>query len=174
MKYLMKRATAYLIDCIIAFTIVMLLFQWVVLSHVRGFFGITDLWFHDSWNMWLYVFISISLPIWFYFSYLDCRISKGTIGKRVMKLELTNLNRSKIGFGKAAVRTVLKLLPWELAHIGVIFPSPLYYNPEPSVRTLTVLAIILFIVYVIYISVAKSNQSLYDKLLGTQVISIRE
>ena len=53
--------------------------------------------------------------------------------------------------------------------MGVIFPTPLYYEQEADVRALTYFGILLFVTYVISILVNKRKQSIYDNLLGTQV-----
>jgi len=168
-KYLLKRATAYLIDCTIAFSIVMIIIQWGILSHTREWIGITDDWFKDSLNMQLYVSLSISLPVWIYFSYFDSILSKGTIGKRLLGLHLSDINNNSISFPKAFLRTVLKLLPWEIAHVGVIFPTPLYYEQNGDVRLLSYVGISLFVIYVISVIINVKNQSLYDIVLNTCV-----
>ncbi|NNE26512.1 MAG: RDD family protein [Saprospiraceae bacterium] len=171
MKYLMTRTFAYLTDCLIAFTAIMLIFQWGILSHIWPLIGITDSWFESSVNMQLYVLVTISIPVWIYFAYFDSEKSKGTIGKRLFKLSVEDVDGQRITFGRSMGRTLLKLLPWEMAHVGVIFPAPLYFMDEPEVRMLSYIAIFLFITYVLSILVDKRNQSLYDKWLGTFVHS---
>lgn len=122
MKYFFKRTLAYFIDCLIAFAIVMLVFQWGILSHIRASIGITDAWFTSSINMQLYVLTTISIPVWAYFTYFDSNKSKGTFGKRIFKFAVKDKDNQKISLQKSFLRTVFKLLPWEIAHIGVIFP----------------------------------------------------
>jgi len=162
---------AYVIDCLFVFTVVMLIIQWLVLAPVRNSFGISELWFHDSVNMQMYVFLTISLPVWFYFAYLDSYKYKGTIGKRLMKLNVYNIqNSTRISLHKSFIRTIFKLLPWEIAHIGVIFPEPLYFAQNPDIRILSVGGLVLFAVYFISIYFDKNSQSLYDKLFDTKVV----
>lgn len=169
MKYFIKRTFAYLIDCSIAFAAVMLIIQWAIFSHLREFIGITDTWFQSSTNMQLYVLTTISLPVWIYFTYFDSEKSKGTFGKRALKLEVKNNQYQNISVGKALLRTILKLLPWEIAHIGVIFPTPLYYENEPAVRLLSYIGLLLFAIYVISIWIDSKKRIIYDKITGTVV-----
>lgn len=170
MKHFLKRAIAYNLDCLICYSAVMLLFQWVLLSNLRDSIGITDEWFQNSVNMQLYVSLTISLPVWFYFAFFDSNKSKGTFGKRLLKLELLDNQSNRIHFGNSLVRTFLKLLPWEIAHTGIIFPTPMYFEENPDIRILTIIGLVLFLLYGLSILLDKKNQAVYDKLLGTQVI----
>ena len=169
MKYFFERTLSYFIDCIIAFAVVMLIIQWAILSHLRGFFGITDLWLQSSENMQLYVLTSISIPVWIYFAYFDSKKSKGTFGKRIFNLEVKDTKNQKLSFGRSLCRTIIKLLPWEIAHMGVIFPTPIYYENDPSVRVLSYVGLLLFAVYVISIWTDSRKRAIYDKLMGTIV-----
>ena len=169
-KQFFKRGIAYLIDCIICYGVIMIIVQWGVLSKITDSIGITDEWFKNSWNMQLYVLITISLPIWIYFIYFDSKKSKGTFGKRIFNLTVINSkDGKKLDFKKSFYRTLLKLAPWEISHMGVIFPIPLYFDDNPKIRTLMVLGIILLIVYVVSILIDSSNRSIYDKLTNTYV-----
>lgn len=169
-KYFIKRAAAYLIDCLICYSFIMLLIQWVILSNIREFIGISDVWFENSLNLQLYVLTTISLPVWFYFTYFDSNRASGTLGKRLVKLSVENKNNERIGFNISFLRTILKLSPWEIAHVGIIFPVPIYFAVNPGVRVLTVIGIILFVVFIISILVNPDRKSLYDKHLDTRVI----
>ena len=161
---------AYFMDCLLVFSLIMLIFQWLILTPIRGYFVIDNTWFHDSLNMQLYVLLTISLPVWFYFAFLDSCKSNGTYGKRLMNLNVLNKDYlTKISFQKSFMRAIFKLFPWEIAHIGVIFPEPLYYAKNPDVRILTIIGIILFMVYFISIAIDKNSQSVYDKILGVMV-----
>ena len=91
MKHFLKRAVAYFTDCMICYSLVMLVIQLALLSNIREPLGITDEWFTNSINLQLYVSLTISLPVWAYFSYLDSNRSKGTFGKRMMKLAVYDL-----------------------------------------------------------------------------------
>ncbi|MEQ9064876.1 MAG: RDD family protein [Vicingaceae bacterium] len=172
MKYFIDMTLAFFIDCFIAFTVVMLIIQWSILSHLRDSIGITDIWFQNSINMQLYVLTSISIPVWMYFAYFDSEKSKGTFGKRIFKLEVRDNKNQKISFGKSLLRTISKLLPWEIAHIGVIFPTPIYYENEPAVRILSYVGLLLFTIYVISIWTDSRKQTIYDKVIGTVVSKI--
>ena len=171
MRRLLKRGLAYLIDCTICYSLLMLIGQWAIISNIRETIGITDEWFRDSLNTELYVLITISLPVWIYFTYFDSNRSKGTFGKRMMNLSVRNsADRERITLGRSFKRTFFKLLPWEIAHIGVIFPTPLYFMEEPEVRFLTILGILLLVGFALSILFDAHGRSIYDRLAGTEVI----
>ena len=170
MKYVAKRSFAYFLDCFICYSLVMLLIQWALLSNLRESIGLTDEWFERSWNLQMYVLLTISLPVWLYFTYFDSKKSVGTFGKRIMKLSVTDMQSERIGLKKSFIRTLLKLSPWEIAHIGVIFPTPLYFSDNSDVRLVTILGILLFGIYMISILISPNGRSVYDKLVGTKVV----
>lgn len=148
----------------------MLVIQWGILSHVRGLIGITDEWFHNSWNMELYVLISISMPIWFYFTYFDSHKSKGSFGKRILKLSVVDLQGDRIHWRTSFGRTLLKLLPWEVTHIGAIFPTPIYFEDNPELRILSIIGLLLLMVYAGSILQNRHQRSIHDRLMGTRVV----
>jgi len=172
MKYFLKRTLAYYIDCFIAFAAIMLVVQWAILSNIRGALGLTDAWFRNGFNVELYVLTTISLPVWMYFIYFDSNKSKGTFGKRWMKLMVVDQQQQKIGLSKSFLRTFMKLAPWEIIHIGLMLPTPIHYQKEPEIRLVTILGIGLFVGLAVSILLNAHKQSLYDRILGTQVIEI--
>jgi uncharacterized RDD family membrane protein YckC len=170
MKYAFKRIVAYLIDCLICYSVIMLLIQWAILSHLRTEFGLTNEWFQSSLNMELYVLLTISFPTWFYFVYFDSNKSNGTMGKRIMRLSVFDFEMKKLTVQKSFQRTFLKLLPWEIAHAGVIFPVPLYFAQDGDVRLLTIVGLALCIIYSVSLFTNTRGQSIYDIALKTHVL----
>ena len=146
----------------------MLIIQGLVLLQFRNELGLSEDWMHDPWHMEVYVLLSISLPVWMYFSFFD-QTKRGTPGKRIMSLKISTGDDRNLGFTLAFIRTIFKLLPWELAHIGVIFPRPLYFNTQDDIRFATYAGIGLLIVYVISLIISKDRRTLYDHLTGSRV-----
>jgi uncharacterized RDD family membrane protein YckC len=172
MKYLLRRTLAYLIDCIIVYGAAMILIQWALLSQFREQWGITEEWFRVSTHMQIYVLLTISIPVWSYFALMDSKVSRGTLGKRLLKARVIQKTKPESpGIGRSYLRTFFKLLPWEIAHVGVIFPTPLYFENEAKLRVWTYVGILLLIGYALSIILSKKGQTIYDYTLGTQVIS---
>ena len=169
MQYFFRRTIAYLVDCAIVFSAVMLVIQWLILRPLHDRLGFTDAWFQDSWHMELYVLLSSSLPVWLYFTLLDSEGGKGTPGKRWMKLRLEDTQGNRIPVVLNLLRTIIKLAPWEIIHVGVIFPTPLYFEESADLRWPTYLGIGLFVAYVISLLVQPQRRTVYDWLLETVV-----
>lgn len=174
-NYLARRTTAYFVDCIIAFTISMLFIQGLIMINLQPYLGIDDQWFRNSINMEIYVLLTISLPVWLYFAIMESSEKRATLGKRLVNLEVLNsTTTNKINFTQSISRTILKLLPWEIAHIGVIFPTPLHYAETAEIRTLTIIGLVLFVVYFVSIALDQQSRSLYDKWVGTTVAFVEK
>lgn len=171
MKHLLKRTLAYFIDCLLAFTAVMLILQGLILTPIRESFGITIEWFNSGLNTELYVLATISLPVWVYFIYTDSQKSKGSFGKRLMNLSVRNsIDNERVTIGTSFKRTFLKLLPWEISHIGVVLPTPLWYVEKFEYRVFLLFGILVLVSYIISVLLNTDGKSIYDRLIGTKVV----
>lgn len=61
-------------------------------------------------------FLSVTLPISLYFIFLESSDWQATWGKRRRGLRVTQAGGVQLSFPHALSRTVLKFMPWELAH----------------------------------------------------------
>jgi len=121
----------------------------------------------------LFGFITLTLPVFLYFYFTEKSKRKATVGKRLMKLSVSNQlqnNNQKI-----LTRNVLKFLPWEIAHTGVHWAS--YYsmeNLEPPVWVwlLHLLPIFIVIAYVVSVIFYRGESSLYDKVANTKIVYV--
>lgn len=84
-----------------------------------------------------------------------------------MHLKVTGYSNTRISKKKSFVRTLVKLLPWEITHIGLL---PIYFsdNPQPTIGLY--LANGLIIIYLVYFISQKGKTTIHDKAAGTKVI----
>lgn len=78
--------------------------------------------------------------------------------------------RQRIGIGRSVVRTVIKFLPWEVAHFGIwqlILPSTL---SEMTVLIILNAVNLAILVYFIVPLTNKKRKNVYDWVAGTEVI----
>lgn len=54
---------------------------------------------------------------------------RATIGKRLLGLCVTDIGGKRRGIGRSVLRTAVKLLPWDLAHLTIALPAPLFIDP---------------------------------------------
>ena len=167
---LVPRGLAYFLDCVIAF-VFFAATQVLLFTPVREALNIGEEWFYSGANTELYTLLTISLPVWLYFVCFEQSIWQATIGKRVMKLQVVNrADGHRIGLGQSLVRTVVKLLPWELAHVVNNFPQPLMYATEPEFRLGFIGVGLLLGAYMAFVGLTKRKQGLHDLAAKTVVL----
>ncbi len=157
-----RRAVAYLIDWVLLAALVQVS-QWALFA-VAGS-PIPSL--RSGFEIEAWVLLTISLPVWLYFS-LSESIAGQTVGKRLMGLKVARVDGGHIIFGQALARTLLKLLPWELTHVTILLPTPIF--DEPGFRWGFIVAYALLGLYVAVMFFNHRRQSVHDLIAGTIVV----
>ena len=167
---LLVRSLAYVIDCGLAFAFVVAS-QLLIFTPLRSSLGISIDWFYSGTNTQLYTLATISLPTWLYFSLLDCSSRQATLGKRLMSLHVVNATTdSRIGLVRSLLRSLMKLLPWELAHIGNNLPTPLWYTETPQFRLAFAISGLLLTCYLVSMQTNSLRRCIHDMVAGTVVV----
>lgn len=107
------------------------------------------------------------IPVIFIFSYLDF-YKGGSIGKRVAKLTLTFTHKK---FRFSLLRNIIKFLPWQLGHFGVI--HGMYYDFNMTAIMIANLGLVLGIVLLLMGLFRKDKRHLGDLIAGTKVEVIK-
>ena len=160
---LLKRPIAYFIDFMIiwfACVVPQLLAYWL-------FDGVPFKYFNQPYHIYFWVLLTVSLPIWLYFILQEMSIKQSTIGKRFMHLKVTDIDNLRISKKKSFVRTLVKLLPWEITHIGLI---PIYFSKDPQPNIGLYLANGLILIFIIYFIIKKGKIAIHDVLSKTRVV----
>jgi uncharacterized RDD family membrane protein YckC len=119
---LVRRLAAYLVD--------ILLLPAAVVSTQFGLAALMGRWpfrllttgLRIEWWVWL----SVSLPTSLYFALSESSTHQATPGKRLLGLGVTDIAGNRIGFGRALLRTVVKLIPWEVTYLSLFLPTPIH------------------------------------------------
>lgn len=165
-----RRSLAYLIDSLLAFGFYVLTQRWIFVP-LRGFLFGSDEWFASGLKTELYTLVTISLPIWLYFTLTEVSGWQSTIGKKWLKLQTIDAaSRERIFFWQSFLRTVIKLLPWEVAHLAANLPVPMWYDPEPGFRLGFILSPVLLVLYISLAVLSSNRQSLHDMIAKTLVV----
>lgn len=163
-----RRTVAYLADYAILFTALISL-QAVLFTVSNGFpYKLLK----TGLQVELWIFLSISLPVWLYFAFSEQSSHQATIGKRMFRLQVAATTGDRIGFGQAILRTVIKLTPWELTHLTLMLPVPLWWDPMPSLRPGIIIVYILIGMYLLTMLLNSRRQSLHDIIAQTVVVEI--
>jgi uncharacterized RDD family membrane protein YckC len=116
-------------------------------------------------------FFAITLPVTLYFALLESSAWQATWGKRRQRLKVIRTNGERLSRTRAVGRTVLKFIPWELAHTCIWQVSFAPQGPSPLITAGFALVWILVGANAISLLISKSHQTLYDQLAGTYVVT---
>lgn len=161
-----QRLAAYLLDVAMLFGVLMLI-QMAIWFLGKGF---PYSFFSSGIHIELWVLLSMSLPAWLYFTLNEKSVRQATFGKRLFHLQVAHANGSRIGFWRALLRTVVKLLPWELTHITLLIPVPMWGDPSPGMRIGLIVVYLLIGLYLGVMFLNRRRQSIHDLALNTVVI----
>jgi len=165
------RIFAYLIDALLVYLVFVMVTQNFIFVPIRQIISGSDQWFLSGWKTEVYTLLTISLPTWLYFGLCEISPWQATVGKRVLKLQtLDKASYYRITLAQTIIRTIIKMLPWEIAHLTNNLPMPIWYDPNPGFRIGFVLIPLLATIYLTLILITKNKQCLHDLIANTIVI----
>jgi uncharacterized RDD family membrane protein YckC len=112
---------------------------------------------------------NFSAPAWLYFFIGDWSASGATLGKRLLKIQVTGTGGKRLGVGRALARTVIKLLPWELVHLSAFALSADLSQFSPTQIIGVSAANLLTVVYLGVAVATRGRRSVHDYVAGAQV-----
>lgn len=117
----------------------------------------------------IWVLLSMSLPVWLYF--ICCELYKQqTIGKRMMSLKVTSNEGKKLTAKQAFLRTLIKLLPWEMTHVIILIPEPWFSKEEmPEHMFLIYIPNVMMLLYILVLLLNKGEKGIHDFAAKTMV-----
>lgn len=154
-----RRLKELLIDYIFILIYLLLLFGIVMGIYFVVLKGIPEF---NEWQSQIVATVTSVIPIILIFAYFD--YNKGSIGKQKSGLKLHYKNKN---FGASLIRNIIKFLPWQLAHIGVI--HGIYSEFDSLAIIFTNLSMALVLVMLIMSLVRKDKRHLGDLIAGTQI-----
>jgi uncharacterized RDD family membrane protein YckC len=124
----------------------------------------------ESW-----VFATVSLPTWAYFSLMVRSGWQASLGKQLLGLRVADTLGNRIGFGRALLCTIIKLLPWEMTHLSLILPTPIWSEgASANVRPGLIVANVPLVLYIAAAVLTPRRKSVHDLVVGTMVVHHRE
>lgn len=164
MQLVFKRIFAWMID----WTIILLYAGAVFgVTMALSSFGVVSIGAIHPVKGQIIGFFSLTVPIVLYCILLEAGTRHATLGKRIMKIEVT---AEQLTVREIVIRNILKFIPWEVAHAGVLWVN--YINTPQTPLWIWLLLIIpqvLVIAYFISVIATKGSRSLYDMVVGTSV-----
>ena len=119
----------------------------------------------------LYLLATVSFPVWLYFLLMESSRRKATLGKRLLHLEVADAYGSRISVARSALRTLVKLIPWELTHLTLCLPTPIFYEgSDDRLRPGFWFVYGLIGLYLAAAMMTRRKQSVHDLAAGTYVV----
>ncbi len=123
----------------------------------------------------LLTFVTLVLPVILYFTLQEGSPRQATWGKRKMGLRMVTATGAPLSKGQAFVRSLVKFLPWQLAHTSIYhipgWPFAMA-EPTPWVTVGFVLVWVLVGINLAALLLTKTHRTLYDWLAGAFVIVV--
>ena len=176
----MRRATAFVVDLAVAAVVIVALLQ-LVLDPMRQALG--PGWMRVGAFYIAYVLLTVSLPIWLYFSGYESSPWQATPGKRWLGVRVNSVHGRPVSFPRAFLRTLVKLLPFETAHICMALPANPFVDPITGELTIPALdamhpislagllaALLLFGLLLFTAVLHPDGRGAHDMLAGTFVV----
>ncbi len=164
-----KRVGAFALDYLL---ILGYLLGVIILSLLaNSVFGASQWLFADRIRAQLVAFFIVTLPVTLYFAISESSQSKATWGKRRLKLQVADQDGARIGFWRSLARTLLKFILWELSHTLI---WQLYFSRQTEMVWINYgfgLVYVLIGLNIVSLMRTRTNQTLYDLLTKTYVIS---
>ena len=118
-------------------------------------------------------FVILILPVILYFTLQEGSSRKATWGKRKAGLRVVNASGDRLTRRQALVRSLVKLLPWQIAHTSIYHIEGLPFapvEPPPPVMAGFVLVYLLVGIYIASALISKEHRTPYDWAAGSCVI----
>ena len=118
-------------------------------------------------------FGSTVLPVWIYLTLCEAGARQAPWGKRLAGLRVVATSTQvEVGFGRAALRNAVKLLPWQLAHLAV---ARLILSADAPVLIATTYALACAVPTVSLVVAWRDphHRALHDFVANTRVVMAR-
>jgi hypothetical protein len=119
------------------------------------------------------IFTLTVLPVGLYFSLFESSVSQATSGKRKMRIKVVaGKEQGRPSLVRSVVRSGLKLVPWQLAHLCLTrIPGWPFEPPPPPIGVIVGLVVVwvLIIVYVLSILTSRGRKAIYNGLVDVEV-----
>lgn len=171
----LRRVAAYACD---------MAWLWVVLMAVQfalqlGVVGENARWRASGTWLELWTLATISLPAWLLLAACDASASGATPGKRLLRIRAVAADGGRIPFGRAVLRNIVKLAPWETAHLSINLPRNPFVDPDTGAFTgfssgdgFRPAMLAPYLVAAVWLLVAARGRAVHDRVAGTDVVAV--
>ncbi len=122
----------------------------------------------------LIAFLTLVLPVILYFTLQESSSRRATWGKRRAGLQVVDSSQERLTRWRALVRSVLKFLPWQIAHTCLFHWEGWPFAPtKPTLMVLIGFGLVYLLVGVNIVSalISKKHRTPYDWAAGSYVVA---
>jgi uncharacterized RDD family membrane protein YckC len=170
-----KRLKAFGFDyLLIVGYIILLAAGTMAVIKISGFFGFLLRWPENPLLADLMAFVTLVLPVILYFTLQESSTRQSTWGKRKAVIQVVNISGGRLTRGQAFVRSLVKLLPWQIGHTCLFhIPGwPVAITTIPPLVTAGVILVYLLVgIYIASSLISKKHRTPYDWVAGSYVIT---
>jgi len=169
-----KRLKAFIFDYLIIFGYLILL-TGVTMAVIKfsRLLGVPLHWPENPVLADLMAFATLVLPVILYFALQESSSKQSTWGKCKAGIRVVNANGGPLTLGQALVRSVVKVIPWQIAHTCLVHVPgwPMAITTVPSVVVIGfVLVYVLAGIYIASALITKKHRTPYDWVSGAYVV----
>ncbi|WP_347039496.1 RDD family protein [Glutamicibacter halophytocola] len=122
-------------------------------------------------------FAVLVLPVGIYLFSTEASQRQATVGKRLRRLKVIDAGTGgRPARGQVLVRTIIKLLPWELAHFSIWHSAALAADGAQQwpgwLLAVTVAANLLPVAYILMAGLRRHGRGPHDLAAGTRVVQV--
>jgi uncharacterized RDD family membrane protein YckC len=171
------RTKAFAYDyLLISGYIILLAAVTMAIAKIAGLLGFSLIWPENPILADLMAFLTLVLPVALYFTLTESSPRQATWGKRKAGIRVVDANGGTLSRKRALVRSLLKLLPWQIAHTCIFhlpgWPLEVTRVP-PAVTAGFVLIYVLVGFYIAVALISKKNRTPYDWAAGSYMIVLK-
>jgi len=118
-------------------------------------------------------FLTLILPVVLYFTFLESSSQQATWGKRRVGIQVVNSSGGRLSKLQALVRSLIKFLPWQIAHTSLFHIEGWPMAPEDPSSAVTVGLILVWVlvgIYFVSMFISANRRTPYDWVAGTFVV----
>jgi uncharacterized RDD family membrane protein YckC len=160
-----RRFLSWLWDYLVIVTWLVIVFVFVGLPQILGWIDLSPVWTDQNASDVGITLLTL-LPYFIYLYRTEVSDRHATWGKRREGIEVTGEQGTAPGRGRVATRNLVKVLPWQLGHMGT---TRLVATEEVTTIALTFEVASLLLLAAIVIPILFRRRGIHDLMAGTTV-----
>lgn len=161
-----RRIVAYALDILMSF--VALAAMQAILFPINPLLGGTGETSGQLLHAW--VTLTVTVPLLLFFGLSWASKSAATPSMRIMRLRVRTATGQTIPRGRALLRAFVLLLPFELNHVVMFYPRPIWDDPVPGFRIGFAFVYLVVLLYLGTAAATTLRQGPHDLVAKTIVV----